>query len=140
MKDAYKGYSISTDIMKLNLEIIHDFLANSSYWAKGRSLDIVRKSIENSLCFGIYKGIEQAGFARIVTDYATFAWVCDVFVLEGYRGEGLGKWLVETIVAYPDLQDIKLVLLATQDAHEMYRNYGGFDELSIPDKWMQRSS
>jgi len=122
LKEKYKGYAISTDKAKLDLEKIQDFLANSSYWAKGRSMKVVLKTVEHSLCFGIYKGKEQIGFARVVTDYATFAWVADLFVLKEYRGEGLGKWLIETIVAYPELQGIKLILLATQDAHEMYRN------------------
>ena len=140
MKENYKGYAISTDKTKLDLERIHEYLAHSSYWAKGRSLEIVRKSVEHSLCFGIYKGSEQAGFARVVTDYATFAWICDLFILEGYRGEELGKWLIETIVDHPELQGIKLVLLATQDAHELYRNYGGFEELAIPEKWMSRAN
>ena len=140
MKEKYKGFTISTDKRKLELEMIQEFLANSSYWAKGRSLDIVRKSVENSLCFGIYKGEEQAGFARVVTDYATFAWVADLFILNEYRGQGLGKWLIETIVVYPELQGLKNILLATQDAHELYRNYGGFEELSVPEKWMSRAT
>jgi len=140
MKKQRNNYTISTDKTKLNLEVIHDFLANSSYWAEGRPLDVVRKSIEHSLCFGIYKGTEQAGFARVVTDYVTFAWVCDLFILEEYRGEGLGKWLVEYIVAYPELQGLKNMLLATKDAHEMYRIYGNFEELSEPKKWMHRAT
>ncbi len=140
MKEGFKGYKISTDKAKLELDMIHEYLADSSYWAKGRSLDIVRKSVEYSLCFGIYKGKEQAGFARAVSDYATFAWVADFFILDEYRGEGLGKWLIETIVAYPELQGLKNILLATQDAHELYRNYGGFAELAIPEKWMSRAT
>ena len=140
MKEQHNNYTISTDKRKLNLEVIHDFLANSSYWAEGRSFDVVRASIENSLCFGIYKGTELAGFARVVTDYATLAWVCDLFILEEYRGEGLGKWLIEYIVAYPELQGLKNMLLATNDAHEMYRKYGGFEELSVPSKWMHRAT
>jgi len=140
MKKQRNNYTISTDKTKLNLEVIHDFLANSSYWAEGRPLDVVRKSIEHSLCFGIYKGTEQAGFARVVTDYVTFAWVCDLFILEEYRGEGLGKWLIEYIVAYPELQGLKNMLLATKDAHEIYRKYGGFEGLSVPEKWMSRAT
>ena len=140
MQEKHKNYTISTDKTKLNLEVIHDFLANSSYWAEGRSFDVVRASIENSLCFGIYKGTELAGFARVVTDYATLAWVCDLFILEEYRREGLGKWLIEYIVAYPELQGLKNMLLATKDAHEMYRKYGGFEKLSVPSKWMHRAT
>ena len=133
-------YTISTDKRKLKLEVIHDFLANSSYWAEERPLGVVRKSIANSLCFGIYKGTEQAGFARVVTDYVTFAWVCDVFILNEYRGEGLGKRLIEYIVAYPELQGLSNMLLATKDAHKLYRKYGTFEELSIPSKWMHRAT
>ena len=140
IKGKHRGYIISTDKRKLELEKIQDFLANSSYWAKGRPLNVVRKSVEHSLCFGIYKGNKQAGFARVVSDYATFAWIADLFILDENRGQGLGKWLIETIVTYPELQGINLVLLATQDAHELYRNYGGFEELAIPKKWMSRAT
>jgi GNAT superfamily N-acetyltransferase len=136
----HKNYTISTDKRKLDLEIIHDFLANTSYWAEGRPLGIVRESIENSLCFGIYIGTEQAGFARVVTDYVTFAWVCDLFILKDHRGNGLGKWLIKFIVAYPELQGLKNMLLATKDAHKMYRKYGDFEELSVPSKWMHRAT
>ena len=140
MQEKHSNYTISTDKTKLKLEVIHDFLFNTSYWAKGRSLNIVQQSIENSLCFGIYKGGEQVGFARVVTDYVTFAWVCDVFILNEYRGEGLGKRLIEHIVAYPELQGLKNMLLATKDAHELYRKYGDFEELSKPKKWMNRAT
>ena len=140
MKQHHNGYTISTDKTKLNLEMIHEFLAYSSYWAKGRSRDAVRKSIAHSLCFGVYSETRQVGFARVVTDYTTFAWLCDVFILEEYRGQGLGKWLVEYIVAYPELKGLKNVMLATQDAHEMYRKYGAFEGLSMPQKWMRRST
>ena len=140
MEQQRNGFTISTDKMKLDLERTHEFLAYSAYWAKGRSLDAVRKSVTHSLCFGIYKGTHQAGFARVVTDYVTFAWICDVFILEEYRGQGLGKWLIETIVAYPELKGLKNILLVTQDAHEMYRKYGGFEVLSVPKKWMQRAT
>ena len=139
MQEKHKNYTISTDKTKLNLEIIHDFLANSSYWAEERSLATVRKSIEHSLCFGVYKASRQAGFARVVTDYVTFAWVCDVFILNEYRGEGLGKRLIEHIVAYPELQGLRNMLLATKDAHEFYRKYGSFEGLSKPEKWMNRA-
>src|SRR6267378_7386119 len=88
-------YSISTDRFRLNVDLIHEFLSHTSYWATGRSLEVVERSIENSLPFGIYKGDEQVGFARVVTDYATFAWIADVFVLPEHRGRGLSKWLME---------------------------------------------
>ena len=122
----------------MDLEFVHGFLCNSAYWAQGRSLATVRQSIEGSLCFGVYKGAEQVGFARVVTDYATFAWLCDVFVLASHQGQGLGKRLVETIVAHRELQNLGIFLLATRDAHELYRRYGGFEGLRAPDKWMVR--
>jgi GNAT superfamily N-acetyltransferase len=132
------GYLISTDREQLDLEFVHGFLCNSAYWAQGRSLATVRRSIEGSLCFGIYKGAQQVGFARVVTDRATFAWLCDLFVAEGHRGQGLGKWLVACIVAHPDLQNLRIFLLATRDAHELYRRYGGFEALPAPDRLMAR--
>jgi len=132
------SYVISTDKSKLNLHLIHSFLTRSSYWAQERPLAIVQKSIEHSLCFGVYAGTEQVGFARLVTDYATFAWLCDVFIVETHRGQGLGKWLVERVVAHPGLQRLKLFVLATSDAHELYRRYGGFQDLPVLEKWMMR--
>jgi hypothetical protein len=133
-------YFISTDKTKLDLNLIHQFLSQRSYWAQGRSLAIVAKSVEHSLCFGVYdKNEQQVGFARVVTDHATFAWLCDVFILETHRGQNLGKWLVECIVNQPDLQMPMRMLLATQDAHELYRRYGGFEELQNAERWMTRS-
>jgi GNAT superfamily N-acetyltransferase len=134
-------YLISTDQTKLDLSLIHQFLSQRSYWAQGRSLAIVAKSVEHSLCFGVYdKDEQQVGFARVVTDYATFAWLCDVFILETHRGQNLGKWLIECLISHPDLQMPKLMLLATQDAHELYRRYGGFAELENVERWMVRLS
>jgi GNAT superfamily N-acetyltransferase len=132
------GYLISTDKARLDLSLIHDFLSHSTYWAEGRPLAVVQKSIEHSLCFGIYAGAEQVGFARVVTDRATFAWLCDVFVVEAHRGRGLGKWLVECIVAHPDLQTLRTFLLSTRDAHGLYRRYGGFQALPAPDRLLVR--
>jgi GNAT superfamily N-acetyltransferase len=87
----------------------------------------------------MYDGTQQVGFARVVTDHATFAWLCDVFVLESHQGLGLGKWLIECVVAHPDLRDLQIFILATTDAHELYRRYGGFEALPKPKKWMFRS-
>jgi GNAT superfamily N-acetyltransferase len=129
---------VSTDKKKLDIGAIHDWLSEISYWAKGRPLSTVEESIENSLCFGVYDGDQQVGFARVVTDHCTFAWLCDVFILESHRGLGLGKWLVECVVAHPDLQDLAVFVLATTDAHELYRRYGGFESLAMPQKWMIR--
>lgn len=138
VKHPKGAFLISTDRDRLDLGLIHDFLSHSSYWAEGRSLPVVRTSIEHSLCFGVYEGERQVGFARVVTDHATFAWLCDVFIVESYRGRGLGKWLVECVVAYPSLKDLKLFLLATRDAHGLYRTYGGFEVPPASEKLMVR--
>jgi GNAT superfamily N-acetyltransferase len=132
------GYTISTDKARLNIPLIHEYLSQQSYWAKGRPMDVVQRSIQHSLCFGVYQDDRQVGFARLVTDYATFSWLCDVFILESHRGFGLGKWLIATIVEHPELQSAKPILLATSNAHELYRRYGGFNELPMPEKWMVR--
>jgi len=133
-------YTISTDKTRLDISLIHDFLSEDSYWAQDRPYATVKESVEHSLCFGIYVGTEQVGFARVVTDYATFAWLCDVFVVESHHGRGLGKWLVESVVAHPDLDGIRLFILATRDAHDLYRRYAGFEPLEAPEKWMVRLS
>ena len=132
------GYEISTDKEQLNPHLIHDYLSHRSYWAQGRPLEIVKKSIKGSFCFGLYMGAEQVGFARVVTDYATFAWLCDVFILESHRGQNLGRWLVENVVAHSELQGVRLFVLATRDAHELYRRHGGFEEMLDPKRWMVR--
>ncbi|HET9786143.1 MAG TPA: GNAT family N-acetyltransferase [Pyrinomonadaceae bacterium] len=130
-------FSISTDPKQLDITVIHKYLSTDSYWAQGRTVDTVKRSIENSLNFGLYKAEQQIGFARVVTDYATFAWLADVFVLDTYRGRGLGKWLVEVILSHPDLQRFRRWVLATKDAHELYRQFG-FIELKRPERWMER--
>ena len=139
MSDQWqKGeFQISTDKRRLDLDVIHHFLSNRSYWAQGRSVEVVKRWIDNSLNFGVYKGDQQIGFARVVTDYATFAWLADVFLLEDYRGQGIGKWLVEVILTHPQLQGFRRWALATKDAHELYRRFG-FDELRRPERWMER--
>jgi GNAT superfamily N-acetyltransferase len=130
------GYLISTNASMLDLEVVHGYLSRS-YWAAGVPEDVVRRSIENSLCFGVYRGEEQAGFARVVTDRATFAYLADVFVLEEHRGQGIGKWLVEVILSHPDLQGLRRWMLATRDAHDLYRRYA-FTELARPGIFMER--
>jgi len=130
-------YTISTDRRRLDLRLIHEFLSASSYWAQGRSFETVRRSVEHSLPFGVYRGTEQVGFARVVTDYATFAWIADVFVVERERGHGLGNWLVEVILSHPELRGFRRWLLATKDAHEIYREFG-FIELNRPERFMER--
>jgi len=130
-------YSISTDKDRLNVELVHDFLANISYWAKGRSFEIVLRSLENSLNFGLYKDDLQIGFARVVTDYATFAWLADVFILDEHRGQGLAKWLMEVIVSHPELRGLRRWFLATKDAQGLYRRFG-FTALKDPGRWMEK--
>ncbi len=130
-------YQISTACARLDLAVIHNYLSTQSYWAIGRSLETVQRSIENSLAFGIFKGDEQVGFARVVTDYATFAWIADVFVLEQFRGQGLSKWLMSIIISHPELQGFRRWVLATKDAHELYRQFG-FTDLLLPERWMER--
>jgi GNAT superfamily N-acetyltransferase len=132
------GYCISTDKSKIDVPMVHEWLSQRAYWAKGRPLEVVQHSIENSLCFGVYKDEQQVGFARVVTDYATFSWLCDVFILESHRGRGLGKRLVAAIIEHTQLQNAKLFLLATSDAHQLYAQYGGFEILPMPEKWMVR--
>jgi GNAT superfamily N-acetyltransferase len=127
-------YKISTDRRLLDLDVIYGFLSQS-YWAAGRSIETVRHSIDNSLAFGLYSIDKQVGFARVVTDFATFAWLADVFVLEKVRGRGLGVWLLETLVSHPELQNLRRWVLATRDAHELYRKVG-FTELDSPERWM----
>jgi len=129
------GYLISTDKSMLDLAAIHHFLSQEAYWSKNIPFDVVKRAVENSLCFGVYHGAEQVGFARVVSDLATFAYIADVFIVEGHRGRGLSKWLVESILVHPDLQGLRTWLLATRDAHELYRRFG-FQNLSNPEIYM----
>ena len=133
-------YIISTDKARLDVEAVHHFLSTQAYWALNRPIEIVKATIENSICFGVYDDDTktQVGFARAVTDYATFAWVCDVFIIPEYRSQGLGKWLVECIVNYPELSSLRRIVLATRDAHELYRKYGSFSNLRTPERWMEK--
>jgi GNAT superfamily N-acetyltransferase len=117
-------YLISTAPERLDLDVIHRFLSEESYWAPGVEREVVARSIEHSLCFGLYQGDAQVGFARVVTDRAAFAWLADVFVLPSHRGRGLGKWLVETVLAHPDLRGLRRFMLGTADAHSLYERYG----------------
>jgi len=119
----------------LDIGAIHRYLSVESYWAKGIPLDTVKRSIENSLCFGIYKGREQVGFARWVTDKATFAWLCDVYVKESYRGLGLSKKLMSFMIFHPDLQGLRRYQLATLDAHGLYEQFG-FSPIQNPERQM----
>jgi GNAT superfamily N-acetyltransferase len=138
MLERSDGYEISTDKARLDLSWVHESLSRHAYWAIGRSLETVWLSVEHSLCFGVYAGDRQVGFARVVTDHATFGWLCDVFVDEAHRGRGLGRRLIEAVVAHPSLRENRLLILATRDAHELYRQYGGFELLPSPERWMLR--
>jgi GNAT superfamily N-acetyltransferase len=129
-------FVISTDRARLEVDAIHGFLTDC-YWAKGIPKDTVIRSIENSLCFGVYYNGQQAGFARVISDYATYAYLGDIFVLEPYRGRGLAKWLMECIVAHPSLEGLRRWALATRDAHSLYAQFG-FTPLRAPDRWMER--
>ena len=131
-------YRISTDHSRLDLRWIHNFLANDAYWSRGIPVDVFEKSVANSLCFGLYDKDQQVGFSRVVSDFSTFAYLADVFVAPEYRQQGLGKWLVDSILNHPDLQGLRRWMLATSDAHELYRRYGDFEAIHAIEKWMIR--
>lgn len=128
-------YEISTDPSCVDIEAVHRFLTNS-YWAKDIPLETVRLSIENSLCFGIYHGKQQVGFARVISDRATFAYLADVFVLPAFRGRGLSRWLMECVMGHPDLEGLRRWMLATQDAHGLYAKFG-FTAIKNAERWME---
>ena len=130
------GFTISTERRRLDRQAIHRFLSEDSYWARDIPRAIVDRSIDNSLCFGLYEGDRQAGFARVVTDFATFAYVGDVFVLPPHRGRGLSKWLMEVVMAHPDLQGLRRWSLATRDAHSLYERFG-FRTPAHPERLME---
>lgn len=120
----------------MDIQAIHSFISRS-YWAKGIPLETLKRGVENSLCFGVFTDQNnQVGFARVVTDRATFAYLCDVYVLEQHRGKGLSKWLMDTLVAHPDLQDLRRINLATVDAHKLYERYG-FKAPAKPENFME---
>ena len=130
------GYVVSTDKSKIDVETVHDFLSRS-YWAENIPLDVVRKSIENSLCFGMYHEEKLVGFARAISDFATFAYLADVFILPEERGKGLSKWLIGIILEHPQLQGLRRFTLATRDAHGLYAQFG-FSLFDKPERWMQK--
>jgi GNAT superfamily N-acetyltransferase len=132
---AVGTYLISTDRTRLDLDAIHTYLSEQSYWARGRSEEIIVRAIENSLPFGLYRSGAQVGFARVVTDWATFAWIADVYVLESDRGQGLGKALVDAVLEHPAVRGLPRVMLATADAHGLYAEYG-FEALERPERFM----
>ncbi len=137
MKVSFDGFTIDTDKELLDLDAIQKFLVEDSYWARERTLEQTRTAIENSICFGVYHNGQQIGFARVVSDLATFAYVGDVYVIEEFRGRGVSKRLMEAVIAHPDLQGLRRWVLATRDAHSLYEKYG-FHELTFPERWMER--
>ena len=135
MSFSADDFIVSSDKSKLNVDVVYEFLTNS-YWAAGRSREAVEKTINSSICFGIYNGNDQAGYARVLTDFITIAYIADVFVLEKFRGIGLGKKLIGSILSYPGLEGVKKWMLATNDAHGLYSQFG-FKSLSRPEKYME---
>jgi len=129
------GFRITTEESKMDTKYIHEFLSTKSYWAEGIPIDTVEKSIRGSLCFGVFSNERQVGFARAITDKATFAWLADVFIDDRYRGQGLGKWLMEVIISHEDLQGLRRIMLGTKDAHGLYAQYG-FIPLPYPERMM----
>jgi GNAT superfamily N-acetyltransferase len=131
------GFIISTDRARVDLDTVHGFLSGS-YWSAGIPREVVLRALEHSLPFGVYRDTgAQVGFARVTTDFATFAYLADVFVAEDARGHGLGKWLVDCIIGHPELQGLRRWMLATRDAHGLYAQYG-FTPLNAPDRFMER--
>ncbi len=120
---------------KMDLQMIHAFLTNS-YWAKGRNFETVKHSVENSYCVGLFHKTQQIGFARVITDYSTFAYLCDVFVLPEFQGQGLGKWMIQNVLNFGKLKAVQKFMLATRDAHTFYAKFG-FKNLQEPEYYME---
>lgn len=135
MEQTHGGYTISTDPARMDLDAIHAYLSRS-YWADGVPREIVERSLLGSLAFGLFHGGAQVGLARVVTDRATFAYLCDVYVLEEHQRRGLGRWLIETVMAHPDLQGLRRFSLVTRDAHALYSTFG-FSALASPGGHME---
>ncbi|MCZ6557395.1 MAG: GNAT family N-acetyltransferase [SAR324 cluster bacterium] len=144
MEDSRNGFLITTERSRMDIVAIHGFLTES-YWARGIPLAVVEKSMQNSLCFGVFEGQSQVGFARVITDYATFGYLGDVFILQSHQGLGLGKWLLDCVMAHPGLQGLRRWNLATHDAHRLYARYGFsalakaeyYMEINVPDPYPQ---
>ena len=130
-----KGYTISTDNLLLDFDMIYHYLDQDSYWSQGIPVETLKRAIQNSLCFGTYHQNKQVAFARVITGKATFAYICDVFVLPDHRNLGLSKWLIQTIKNHPDLQGLRRWSLATVDAHGLYIKFG-FTPITHAERWM----
>jgi GNAT superfamily N-acetyltransferase len=137
-EESKDDFLISTDKSKLDITVIHNYLSAESYWAKNIPLQKVQRSIDHSFCFGLYKNNKLVGFARLITDYSTFAYIADVFILDEYRGLGLSKWLMQFITTNPEVQELRRWTLATQDAHGLYAQFG-FVPPEKPERLMHRS-
>ena len=132
----HEQFVISTDPARLDMDTICAFLKRA-YWANRRPREYTERAYQNSLVFGVYNGEKQIGMARVVSDYSIFAYLCDVFIHEDYRANGLGKWLMQTVLNHPELKDVRRWVLVTNDAHELYKQYG-FTSLEDPEHWMQK--
>ena len=131
-----EGFHISTDKSLLEFDVIYKYLSRESYWAKDIPMETLKAALANSLCFGVYKENNLVGFARVISDKATFAYLCDVFILPGFRRFGLSKLLMQSIVEHPELQGLRRWSLATADAHGLYKQFG-FTQLARPERWME---
>jgi GNAT superfamily N-acetyltransferase len=131
------GYVVSTDASRLDLAAVHDYLCNHSYWCRGIPLETLQRALENSLCFNLLHGSRQVGLARVISDRATYAYLCDVYVLEAHRGRGHGRWLIECVSRHADLQGLRRMSLVTADAHNLYAGFG-FVQLAKPERHMEK--
>lgn len=127
---------LTTDVACFDMEVLFRFISEESYWARGMSRETFERAVQHSVCFGLFDGERQIGFGRVVSDFASVAYLKDVFILEDYRGRGLSKWMMECILAHPDLQVIRRWLLVTADAQELYKKFG-FTPLKVPEKFME---
>ncbi|HEY9046651.1 MAG TPA: GNAT family N-acetyltransferase [Ohtaekwangia sp.] len=135
-EEVYNGFVFSSDRSRIDVPYVHRVISTQTYWAKGVPLDVMQRSIENSCCFGVYTGEQQVGFARLITDYATFAYLADVFIDEAYRGKGLSKKLMDFIFGIEEFKIFRRMVLVTRDAHTLYERYG-FKPLKSPQNYME---
>ena len=135
IESARGEYVVSTDRARIDVAAVHAYLSQS-YWSPGIPADVIRRGIAGAICFGIYRGRDQVGFARVITDRATYAYLADVFVVESHRGRGLAKWMMEVIMSHPDLQGLRRFSLSTRDAHGLYAQFG-FEPVGNPDRQME---
>lgn len=131
-------YTLTTDRSRFDVDAIHAFLSEEAYWCLGRPRPVLEKAMDNSLCFGLLEGHMQIGFMRAVTDRATFAWLCDVYILPAWRGRGLARWMLNAALEHEDLRGLRRIVLATRDAHALYAEVG-FVPLLQPERWMSRA-